>query len=306
MVVQNQKPKLMSLFLSNLSLEEDGSPTFFELSMSASLNKSFKPAFDYLVNVLFERNPSSAMFSHLMLKRNEAYFVLLFLVERHYLKEFNSSFCENFYGLKRVLVNSSGTALLPNSRKLTSLLELVLLPYACVRVPKLMQAYELVSVAFQFAYMFKKSRYFSPAHYFQGITLLRLDADDMKKLAETNTASTKFSLVQKFANALRMAIVASAVVFKIAEYYYSNENRAMREANQVQMRVPPPPMRPNVRRVDLRLCPLCGDARVDPALSTSGFCFCYACLLKHVQVTPSCPITNQPCQVSEIRKVFVV
>ncbi|KAH9255333.1 hypothetical protein BASA81_006785 [Batrachochytrium salamandrivorans] len=291
----------MSLLLSNLSLEEDGSPTFFELSMAGSLSQSFKPAFDYLVNVLFERNPQSTWASHLMVYRNETFFALLALVERHYLKLFNAGFCENFYGMKREMANADGGKTLVNSRKLTSLVELVLLPYLCGRFPTVLKINESACLGFALAYMFKKTRYYSPWHLMQGLVLTRLGADDAKLGTES------FSLVQKFANALRMGIVASAVLFKIAEYYYSNENRAMREANQVHMQVPPPPQQllPQVK-LDPRLCPLCGNARTEPALSPSGYMFCYQCLADHVSKHHTCPLTNLPCHPQDIRKVFVV
>lgn len=289
----------MSLLLSNLSLEEDGSPTFFELSMAGSLNQSFKPAFDYLVNVLFERNPQSTWASHLMVYRNEAFFALLAAVERHYLKLFNAGFCENFYGMKREMASDAGA--LVNSRKLSSLLELVLLPYLCGRFPVVLKVNESACLAFALAYMFKRTRYYSPWHWAQGIVLARLGAEDAKLGTES------FSIVQKFANALRMAIVASAVLFKIAEYYYSNENRARREANQAHVQVPPPPQpRLLQAKLDPRLCPLCGNARTEPALSPSGYMFCYQCLADHVSKHQTCPLTNLACYPQDIRKVFVV
>ena len=56
--------------------------------------------------------------------------------------------------------------------------------------------------------------------------------------------------------------------------------------------------------LDGSTCPLCRRARVAPCASTSGHVFCYACLLSHVRVHGTCPVTGLACAAGQIRKLY--
>ena len=51
-------------------------------------------------------------------------------------------------------------------------------------------------------------------------------------------------------------------------------------------------------------CSICRKKQVHPCASTSGFVFCYLCLLKFVRKTPFCPVAGVPCEESEILRLF--
>ena len=53
------------------------------------------------------------------------------------------------------------------------------------------------------------------------------------------------------------------------------------------------------------LCPLCTKKRTnDCVLSVSGFVFCYKCLFRFVKEHQRCPLTNFPCNVNNIIRIY--
>lgn len=309
----------------NLALDGSTSPTLFELSMANGLTASLKPAFEYFLGVFAARGHEWAV--HTSHRKEEMFLVLMMAVERHYLGTCGASFAENFYGLRRA--RPDGSDLSPKA-KLLSLLELTLVPYLrqlslgpsdyrklSVYVWSL---YEVASLGFQTAYLFNHSKFANPLLWLQGVVLARLTAEDMKKLSEkaaseaVTWSSNKLRFVlQQSAMLLRYSVILSAVMFKLVEYYYSPQNRAAREAQDMRRfgpsAVPPPrPLPPQLHAAHLlanpALCPICGESRTDPALSSSGYCFCFKCIHKYVEQHKSCPITGSPCELLEIRRIF--
>jgi Pex2 / Pex12 amino terminal region len=75
---------------------------------------------------------------------------------------------------------------------------------------------------------------------------------------------------------------------------------------------PPPPPCPPSRQTSkmtttrfLDQCPLCQTRpRVQPAASSSGFVFCYKCILAHVRRHAKCPMTKQPCSESRLVRLY--
>lgn len=54
---------------------------------------------------------------------------------------------------------------------------------------------------------------------------------------------------------------------------------------------------------DRRICPLCHCIRRNPALSSSGYAFCFTCLLPHVERCGRCPVTGQATSAAQIRRI---
>ena len=105
------------MFSTNLSTA--GSlPSFFELYAQGTLIDGLRPAFSYGLTRLIEsfetmHAPSSSLGvvvpfqflgSSVASWSSEIFYAILFLLENHYLREYDASFSENFYGLKRVSV----------------------------------------------------------------------------------------------------------------------------------------------------------------------------------------------------------
>ncbi len=77
--------------------------------------------------------------------------------------------------------------------------------------------------------------------------------------------------------------------------------------------IPPPPMNPevlvddegNTRHIDKWSCPICHEPRINPTASTSGYVFCYRCLIMHLrQMGERCPVTGMLCKESMVIRLF--
>ncbi|WFC96474.1 ubiquitin-protein ligase peroxin 12 [Malassezia brasiliensis] len=127
-------------------------PSFFELIAQEQLSQLLKPAVRYVLTVLAQRNPRYLL--RIVNRFDELYALLMLAIDHHYLRTWNASFTENFYGLmrrrrpavsaKRAASAVSHSTLLASQRLRTrevraSLVYLVVLPYLGT---KLTQYYE--------------------------------------------------------------------------------------------------------------------------------------------------------------------
>ena len=79
--------------------------------------------------------------------------------------------------------------------------------------------------------------------------------------------------------------------------------------------IPPPPMPPkliddednttNPVIGDRWSCPICNEVRINPTASTSGYVYCYKCLVLHIRnVGKYCPMTGMACNEENIVRLF--
>ncbi|KAF9184352.1 ubiquitin-protein ligase peroxin 12 [Haplosporangium sp. Z 767] len=88
-------------FMSNLGGGSQADrPSLFELIAQDKMREMLEPALRYVIAVYAQRYPRYLV--RIVNRYEEFYAVLMFFVERHYLREYGASFAENFYGLKRV------------------------------------------------------------------------------------------------------------------------------------------------------------------------------------------------------------
>ncbi|KAJ9055757.1 ubiquitin-protein ligase peroxin 12, variant 2 [Entomophthora muscae] len=88
-------------FMSNIGSTSDVlRPSLFELIAQDKLNVLFRPALRYMVTVYAQRYPRYLL--KVLKYYDELYAVLMLFIERHYLYDWNASFSESFYGLRRL------------------------------------------------------------------------------------------------------------------------------------------------------------------------------------------------------------
>lgn len=74
--------------------------------------------------------------------------------------------------------------------------------------------------------------------------------------------------------------------------------------------IPPPPMPPNliddiVQNNDKWSCPICKEPRINPTASTSGYVYCYKCIISHIRNgCDYCPMTGMPCREDNAVRLF--
>ncbi|KAF8076069.1 cyclin-dependent protein kinase inhibitor [Lyophyllum atratum] len=74
-------------------------PSLFELVAQEQLRDLLQPALKYVLAVFAQRYPRYLI--RIVNRHEEFYALIMLLVERYYLRKYNASFSENFYGLKR-------------------------------------------------------------------------------------------------------------------------------------------------------------------------------------------------------------
>ncbi|WAQ87381.1 hypothetical protein PtA15_8A285 [Puccinia triticina] len=79
--------------------EELYRPTFFELVAQDQLQELIGPVIRYVTSIFAQRYPRYLI--KLLNHHDELFAVMMYFIERHYLKNWSGSFAENFYGLSR-------------------------------------------------------------------------------------------------------------------------------------------------------------------------------------------------------------
>lgn len=111
-------------------------PSLFELVAQEQLRDLLQPALKYVLSFFAQRYPRYLL--RIVNRHEEFYAVLMFLIERHFLRMHNASFSENFYGLKRrrrpyidtqVVKGAPSSKGLRNQDIRASLLFLIFIPY---------------------------------------------------------------------------------------------------------------------------------------------------------------------------------
>ncbi|KAG2217287.1 hypothetical protein INT45_005389 [Circinella minor] len=369
-------------FMSALGSQEDTyRPSLFELDAQQKLRELLQPAVQYVLAIYAQRYPR--LLIRLVNNHEEFYAILMFFVERHYLKEWGASFAENFYGLKRVssaylnnnkfaaAVNGGQSSTPPLTRNQInkSLLVLVGLPYVKCRLdlfysqisgglsasilggneqeereqeelldmdtptrrklairltqlfrkvyPYINMLYHGSNLAYNIAYLFGKTKYYSPWLHLIGLEIKRMSMADYRtyydKLAQTQPKngnssflSTSFStmsgIFSKVIEFLKVLLPMSIFFYKFLEWWYSSEfarggNAGALGDGEAENTIPPPeklkadprgtPV-PNTRNT----CPLCLTSPINnPTALPSGYVFCYTCAYHYVEEHNRCPVT---------------
>lgn len=176
-------------------------------------------------------------------------------------------------------------------------------------------AHEAWGLWLKVLFAFEREKYHSTATWLLGVSLERVTGDDMRAQAARDEAAAKGRsvlgrLLGRLAGLLRSALVASALLLKLFEWYWSPENQSQREQLAGPALIPPPPAPPKVRGTgvclprDPALCPICHEARKNAAISSSGLAYCFLCIHRFVSEHGQDPITLTPCQPAQIRRIF--
>jgi len=328
--------------LYNFGNQGSGRPSFFEMFLEQSMVSSLKPAFEYLMAILAERN---ARYLPLVEYADEVFYGSVAILERHYLKHYDGSFSENFYGLKRVIVTADGKKGPPLQRKqkLWSIFFLVVVPYCKGKLDKyyannfasqeertrmkktffflypfVVAFYEGLFFIYQLLYMYDCTEYWTPFLHLQGLQVKRQTMHDMvrlsRKVQDIQKHRKNLGSVERVVTAVNDSIhfvldmsqyllPGAIFFFKFLEWWYSEPRFQYSDAP-----IPDPPDPPKLLGLqvpaDKTLCPICEKKRTNPAIVGSGFVYCYPCIFKHIEVYKQCPITLAPADVDHIRKIY--
>ncbi|XP_071943988.1 peroxisome assembly protein 12-like [Antedon mediterranea] len=332
-------------------------PTYFEVIAQEGLMIALRPAMQYTCKILAERNPEHL--GWLFRYADELYTILDSLLQHHFLLTTAASFSENFYGLKRVVIDGKGredkTLSLPWKQHLLSMFCLVVMPYIKIKMEKLFHTfkeedidgyltstsdpltrlkktflfvYPLVhmswegsALAYQMAYLFKKSDCHSPFVHLSGVKLSNLTRADMLNLMTKNETETQettsgmnwlLEYSKKFlavsAHGISQGLSVAVFFLQFLEWWYASENQESRIA-VTSLPTPPPPslsVEHDNGKFKSNICPICNRPLTnDTAISTSGYVFCYPCIYGYVKKHQCCPVTKYPTLHQHLIKLYL-
>lgn len=155
------------------------------------------------------------------------------------------------------------------------------------------------TMAFRMAYLMGLSSYHHPVFAALGLQMVKT-----RSLDQGHEASSTNGLMMKL-------IVGAMFAMKAAEWLAQNDLSEFHLSRRLAppLIVPPPPRPSNVCTGGLMsnskgLCAVCCRPRSDPCAASSGFVFCYLCLLQAVREKGCCPITGMPCAEKDIVRLF--
>ncbi|PWW76506.1 hypothetical protein C7212DRAFT_295047 [Tuber magnatum] len=311
-------------FMSNVSSGLDESkPSLFELISETQLRDLLEPSVRYVLAIITQRHPRHLI--HIFNNFDEAYALLMLLVERHYIRRWGGSFTENFYGIKRERVLAKE---LPRASKAA--------PHILASSTKLRRSdiwkSLFIIVCFLSLSLWKgggKQRAFeaasrtpprsgstplTPTSLLSATALTRLILppilDSLKILLPTSIFFLKFLEwwhASDFARQLSVKAAASielpppAIVPPPSKdqeeeegdegYYPRNSSKNSKELERQGRKLIPSPE-------DSGVCPICLEELTNPTASQTGYVFCYPCIFRWVQdgqedpAKGHCPITG--------------
>eukprot|EP00756_Hemistasia_phaeocysticola_P063016 Hpha_TRINITY_DN6487_c0_g1::TRINITY_DN6487_c0_g1_i1::g.268::m.268/K13345/PEX12, PAF3; peroxin-12 len=346
----------MDLVLGQFNLDSVV-PTFFEMRAQEDLMDNLKGAFRYALTVTAQREPRLV---NVLRYADEIFLALWAYLDWKSLSSLDATFCEDFYGLKRVVVGqaappalqdndwkpvsstSQGTSTargelgpfqaLTRRDRIYTLVVTILVPYLREKVaehvarfneaqngegeeeagrwsywsemlakayPWVNMAYELVVTIYWVRYLFE-SQWWSPWNHARRIVVKRLDYNDYMRSRQAS------SLV---VDAGRYGLTLLVVVFKLLEWWHSTESVRQQadEADTSRISAPPPP--PGIQNAPAALpetsCPQCRQRVTNPTLNAaSGVVYCYPCVHQYVEAHKHDPLTQIPCTLEHLRRVY--
>ena len=337
---QQQQQLTMDLILSQFNLDSP-LPTFFEMRAQEELMPILGNAFTYGLTVTAQRVP---FLVSVVPWSNEIYTTLWAALDWKLLSSIDSTFAENFYGIKRVIAPPRSDVLedveagrlnayggLSQRTRLLSLLLVIIVPY----IKRKLHAYmsylreddnnsdstaqkrlfkkifpivnfilEGMTLIFWVRYLFS-SPWWSFGMMTQRIVLRRLEMQDYQQM-QTSPDSV-------FLNRMKSFILWSIVGFRALEWYNSTGTGSS-EVSDVDHQgrsttVPPPPPPASLQSLGLdpegETCPICRHPITNPTLNAcSGLVYCYPCIHQYVDTHKEDAITKQQCTLDHLRRIY--
>ena len=170
----------------------------------------------------------------------------------------------------------------------------------------------LAALGYRVLYLLKQTEFWSPWLHLLGLQLARHFPEPPLPEAE----GTPRARAQEFLGLCGQASLWGVVyILQFMQWWYHREH-LLQPFHPRKAPPPPPEHFPYPESValgrsarlallpeDPTICTLCHRIRVNPAMSCSGYAFCYTCLVPHVQQFGHCPVSGQQMTVPEIRRI---
>ncbi|XP_044763306.1 peroxisome assembly protein 12 [Coccinella septempunctata] len=317
----------MAYYAANFTTTSQSKPSFLEVLAQDSLSDVLYPAFRTLIS-----NSSSGTNNWLL---HHEYFLLAAngLLQYYYFKNFDASFSENFYGLKRV--HKDGTPL-RESYKIFCATYVAILPYLKKRIEERYNYYmtqdvegvlgngfsDLVKKKFVALYPAFQSAWnlwliVNYLKYMGNVTdsqLPFLHLLNLKLVYSTENQNSQFwtllfkgnlsgaEFCRGFLKNVVMGCLEGLAIYTQFTQSISNiiPNFSMEALPKIG-----PPAADNKSEPFKEKCPLCKQFwKLPTVLPVSGYVFCFTCIMKHLREYQCCPVTRIPARPLDVVRIF--
>lgn len=212
----------------------------------------------------------------------------------------------------------------------------------CDTYPVMKAVYKLSVVSYKFSYLLGFSTHAHPVLAMLGITLVKpgpgsqriaTPSTDLPAVRKNTSSFGTLSVEAKSALIITVLVsvrvgelllrlerpsTGSSIGSSISRFFTQRMNRASSSlmnssvANMVPSGIRdviPPPQPLKTARGCLipptnKSCAICREKQVNPCASSSGYVFCYLCLVRFVKDSPTCPISGISCTESDILRLY--
>ncbi|RZC34786.1 peroxisome assembly protein 12 [Asbolus verrucosus] len=315
---------------ANFTFTSHNKPSIFEVIAQKSLNDTLHPALQKIALFLATNCPQK--FNWLGKYYDEVFLILNCGLQFGYLRQYDATFSENFYGLKRILDNNNQ---LSNHHRRISLLFTVLLPYFKRKLDDKVALYRLEQadgcLRNNFEGHFKKLLILSHSAFEIAWGLLtvynyikymsnRTEAQlpilhliDLKfTYSEPVQEASFWSAVFKgqFRDLWKINLLRNAVTtsFEIAAFFLQFLHTWNAHQASYSITALPGVKAPSgdgKARNYLNKCPICLQHwKIPTVLPVSGYVFCFPCILRFLRENQRCPVTNLPAKPLDIVRLY--
>lgn len=314
----------------NISSIHHKKPNIFELVAQESFMDHISPSIKALV--FFAADKNTTIFGPLLKWYEECFLSVNFVLQYYYLKAFNASFSEAFYGLRRIKAFSENVkSKLPPKVFAASLFFLVITPYLNNKLNQVILHYEEEQISGKTAnikrlerllrlkkvvktthgvlklyYLISYTAGFSPVHdpllRLSGVWLICHDRNfpswkDILNALLMRKGHTPKVTLKLFLKLFASTLEIGAFFIQFLNWWHSDESKA----SLTQLPVPKPPHIGN----GTDTCPIClKKRRNEVALLTSGYVFCYLCIKDYLNSNSMCPITQLPSTSDNLVRIY--
>lgn len=169
-------------------------------------------------------------------------------------------------------------------------------------IPVLEAAWGVSKAAFQLLYLLDRCKHYHPLLALMGVVVVKNDEPGVNsKAPEISNEDKRWSAA---------IIITAAVAVKVFQWCAQHRIDSANNSAIVRSQWPEYPAAPPVGKgcvvvpQDKQLCPLCRKLRSNPCTSRGGYVFCYSCLLDHLQISKTCPVSGIPCMEDDIIRLY--
>ncbi|XP_044260896.1 peroxisome assembly protein 12 [Tribolium madens] len=315
---------------ANFTFTSQNKPSIFEIIASKSLNDTLHPALQKIALFLATNCPQK--FNWLGKYYDELFLLLNCGLQYGYLRNYDATFSENFYGLKRVLDNDNQ---LTSHHRRISLLFCVFLPYFKRKLDEKVALYRLENadgcLRNNFEGRFKKLLILSHSTFeitwglltvYNYIQYMSHQTDaqlPILQLIDVKLAYPEplpeepsfWSLLFKghLADLWQLNVLKNAITstFEIGAFFlqFLQAWSTHQNYNVTALPTVKPPMLDGKARNYQNKCPICLQFwKIPTVLPVSGYVFCFPCILRYLRENQKCPVTSLPAKPLDIVRIY--